>query len=373
MPQVNQSMGQLHVVGDEPSGSPEAEVFESMLDGWRAQRLSRNLAFSTVESGARVIRRFSDDVGSYPWHWSPGDLEVWLSNLRTRGVLARSTVRNYGLTIGGFLTYACDPAYGWNEVCLGRFGSHPTQICTIANLATHKIENEARPQRRPLTREECQLLFDAADERADAVRHKSAKGWAPAFRDATMLKTAYGWGLRRRELLMLERCDFGPNPKAPEFGAFGVCQVRFAKASNGSPPRRRGVLTVMEWSNDVISEWVDEVLPSWRPDSSGLWPSERHPRMSEDRLNTIFAACAADAGLPSGLSPHCLRHSYVTHLIEDGFDPLFVQQQVGHRHSSTTALYTAVSSDYRTRVLRAALDKVMPESPQTPAEETEER
>jgi hypothetical protein len=222
MPQVNQSVGRLHVVGDEPLGSPEVEVFESMLDGWRAQRLSRNLAFSTVESGARVIRRFSDDVGSYPWHWSPGDLEAWMSNLRTRGVLARSTVRNYGLTIGAFLTYACDPAYGWNEVCLGRFGSHPTQICTAANLATHKIDNEARPQRRPLTRDECQLLFDAADERADAVRHKSAKGWAPAFRDATMLKAAYAWGLRRRELLMLERCDFGPNPKAPEFGAVRV-------------------------------------------------------------------------------------------------------------------------------------------------------
>ncbi len=48
----------------------------------------------------------------------------------------------------------------------------------------------------------------------------------------------------------------------------------------------------------------------------------------------------------------------MTHLIEDGFDPLFVQHQVGHEHGSTTALYTSVSSDYRTRVLRAALDRV---------------
>lgn len=57
------------------------------------------------------------------------------------------------------------------------------------------------------------------------------------------------------------------------------------------------------------------------------------------------------------LHPHCLRHSYVTHLIEDGFDPLFVQQQVGHRWGSTTALYTGVSGDYRNRVLRHALDE----------------
>ena len=50
------------------------------------------------------------------------------------------------------------------------------------------------------------------------------------------------------------------------------------------------------------------------------------------------------------------RHSYVTHLIEGGWDPLFVQQQAGHEHASTTAIYTCVSSDFRTRTLRRALD-----------------
>ncbi|MGH9262361.1 MAG: hypothetical protein ACRD08_21075, partial [Acidimicrobiales bacterium] len=48
---------------------------------------------------------------------------------------------------------------------------------------------------------------------------------------------------------------------------------------------------------------------------------------------------------------------YVTHLIEDGFDPLFVQQQVGHSPAATTAIYTSVSTDYRNRVLRQALDR----------------
>ena len=49
----------------------------------------------------------------------------------------------------------------------------------------------------------------------------------------------------------------------------------------------------------------------------------------------------------------------MTHLIEDGFDPRFVQEQVGHEHASTTSLYTSVSSDYRTRSLRQALDKAV--------------
>ena len=72
-------------------------------------------------------------------------------------------------------------------------------------------------------------------------------------------------------------------------------------------------------------------------------------------------------GFDAALHPHCLRHSYVTHLIEDGFDPLFVQQQVGHRWGSTTALYTGVSGDYRNRTLRRALDAAF-----TPPTATEE-
>ena len=49
----------------------------------------------------------------------------------------------------------------------------------------------------------------------------------------------------------------------------------------------------------------------------------------------------------------------MTHLIEDGYDPLFVQQQVGHEHASTTSIYTCVSSDFRVRTLRQALDATM--------------
>ena len=58
-------------------------------------------------------------------------------------------------------------------------------------------------------------------------------------------------------------------------------------------------------------------------------------------------------------SPGTLRNSvqitYVSHLIEDGADPLFVQQQAGHSWASTTATYTTVGQDARNRMLRAAL------------------
>jgi site-specific recombinase XerD len=169
--------------------------------------------------------------------------------------------------------------------------------------------------------------------------------------------------LRRRELVNLAVHDFGRNPKAPEFGEFGVCVVRYGKASRGSPPKRRGVLTVMPWSADVLEQWVREVWPLCRHEASAaLWPSERAENVSEQRFSMVFARTAQEAGLAPGLTAHGLRHAYVTHLVEDGFDVLFVQQQVGHEHASTTSIYTSVSSDYRTRVLRAALDRTLAEA-----------
>ena len=115
----------------------------------------------------------------------------------------------------------------------------------------------------------------------------------------------------------------------------------------------------MPWSVEVLEEWVRDVWPLCRRDGAALWPTETGERISETRFNAVFARVREHAGLPEGMGPHCLRHSYVTHLIEDGYDQLFVQQQVGHEHASTTSIYTSVASDYKTRVLRDALDRII--------------
>ena len=81
--------------------------------------------------------------------------------------------------------------------------------------------------------------------------------------------------------------------------------------------------------------------------------------MSETALNRRFNRYCEDLVLSPGLDIHSLRRSYVTHLIEAGMDPLFVQHQAGHEHASTTALYTSVSSDYRVKTLRRALDSTV--------------
>ena len=114
-------------------------------------------------------------------------------------------------------------------------------------------------------------------------------------------------------------------------------------------------------STNLLEQWVEEARPMMpaAASSSALWPSERGERIGTSTLNRRFTQARDALGLAAGLDFHSLRRSYVTHLLEDGWDALSVQHQVGHEYASTTALYSCVSSDFRTRTLRRALDATM--------------
>ncbi|CAM2796114.1 tyrosine-type recombinase/integrase [Skermania piniformis] len=337
---------------------PAVQFLDEMLTGWTTQQTSRMLAAPTIKTRASQVRRFADFCGTSPWEWGPADVEEWTTSLVSGArPLSVSTVRAYQNSVALFCDYLTDHRYGWVDRCMELFGTHPVQVCHEWNTVVHSSDHEARPAVRPLSRLELQAFFDYADDLVDRARSSGRKGWLTMFRDATLFKIIYAFGLRRREAAMLDLHDFTRNPKGPEFGQFGVCNVRWGKALKGSQPRRRAVLAVFDWTRPVIEEYLAEVRPRFdTADESILWPTERQGRIRLDHVDDRFADWRDDLGLDPVLHPHCLRHSYVTHLIEDGFDPLFVQQQVGHRWGSTTALYTGVSGDYRNRTLRRALD-----------------
>ncbi len=348
----------VELVAGVPLLRPDEQVFAAMLDGWRSQQLARNLALATVESRDRSVRAFATHADALPWAWTPQHVDEWCTDLRAVRHLRRSTLRNYQEAVRLFCDYLCDRAYGWALQCEEWFGTHPVQVCHEWNTAVHVQEAESDPSKRAFTLDELQAFFDYADDEVARIRAAGRKGWLPAFRDATLFKVAYGYGLRRREVAMLDVADFGRNPQGPEFGEFGVCYVRHGKAMKGSPPKRRSVLTVWGWLPEIIEQWTTEVRPLLvaTQNNPALWPSERAARVGLTQINNRFAAYRDALGLERGLDMHSLRRSYVTHLIEAGWDALFVQQQVGHEHASTTSIYTCVSSDFRTRTLRRALD-----------------
>ena len=220
------------------------------------------------------------------------------------------------------------------------------------------MEYEGRPGRRALTYDEVQALFDAVDARVAQIRALGRKGALAAWRDAAILKMVYAYGLRRREACMLDVADLRHNPQAARYGLFGSAQVRYGKATRGSAPKRRTVLTVPEtdWVVALLGQWLEEVRPRFAAGGHpALWVTERCSRVSGRHLDEVFAQAREAAGLQAGFDLHALRHSYVTHLLEFGYPVLFVQQQVGHAYASTTAIYTSVSDEFRNRLLARSL------------------
>lgn len=335
---------------------PEEAVFEAMLRGWRAQQLSRGLKEETIADREALMRRFLAFTNEFPWTWLPGQVEEWTVTLISETRLAASTVRGYQTSLRLFSEYLTDARYGWGRVCEQEFGTHPVPICHEWNTTAHLSEYEGRPEARPFTRSEVQAFLDYADEQVERAVRARRKGALTAYRDATLFKVIYGWGLRRTEAAQLDVVDWGRNPAVPQFAGFGMLHVRYGKAMRGQPPRRRNVASVMAWAVEAVADYVENIRPRFGcVDHPALWVTERGGRIQPAEINARFEAYRDALRLPKALTPHSLRHSYVTHLTEDGVDRRFIQQQVGHRCDTSTAIYTHVSGDFMNAALQRAL------------------
>jgi integrase/recombinase XerC len=339
-----------------------AAVFDAMVTGWSRQQKSRLLGDETVAARTALIRRFAAFAGTFPWQWTAADVEDFTMSLMSgEGRLAPSTIRGHHVSLRLFCDYLLDGRYGWVGQCEVRFGEIPSQICHDFNTSAHLVEYEGRPERRPFNYDELQTLFDYLDDRVDRIARSGRKGALAALRDAQMIKTAYAFGLRRRELCFLDVADLRPNASMPQWNSYGALHVRYGKSSRGSAPRRRTVLAVPEfdWVVDGLRQWVEEARPLLAPGERGeLWLTERRQRVALKTIDRRFMFLRQGAGLPTELTLHCLRHSYVTHLIEFGYPERFVTEQVGHSYASTTAIYTSVSNDFKTKTLQGALERV---------------
>jgi site-specific recombinase XerD len=343
---------------------PEDAMFEGMLRGWRAQQVARGLRVDTIDARERLVRRFLATANEYPWRWGPAHVEEWIVSLVSEKHLAPSTIRTYQVDLRLFSDYLTDPRYGWGAACVESFGegAFPVAICHEWNTIAHLNDYEGNPEARPFTREEIQAFLDYADSQVERAATSGRKGALAAYRDATIFKVMYGWGLRRTETSKLDLVDWGKNPAAPEFGHYGMLNVRYGKAKRGQPPRRRNVASVMGWAVDAVADYVENVRPRFGcPDHPAMWVTERGGRLKPAEINARFVTYRDALGLPAALVPHSTRHAYVSHLTEDGVDRRFIQCQVGHEADSSTAIYTHVSNDFMNSALRRALGPALGE------------
>lgn len=340
----------------------QAAVFAAMLSGWERQQRSRLLAEATIEPRVALLRRFTEFAGSFPWQWNAGDVEDFTLSLMSGGArLAPSTIRGYHLTLRMFCAYLLDGRYGWVSECEQRFGAIPSQVCHDFNTVAHLNDYEGRRAgaRSPTT--SCSTYSTSSTPASSGCNALAARVHGLRYATLRWSRPATPTGCADEScacsiLRTCARTRICANGEPTE-----RVHVRYGKAVRGSTPRRRTVLTVPEfdWVVDGLRQWVEQARPLLDPDDrDALWLTERRQRVSVKSMDNRFAWLREQADLDTDLTLHCLRHSYVTHLIEFGYPERFVTEQVGHSYASTTAIYTNVSNDFKTKTLKAALARV---------------
>ena len=150
---------------------------------------------------------------------------------------------------------------------------------------------------------------------------------AEAARDTAILEILYGGGLRVSELCVTE-------PRRHRFPPPAPC----ACSAKG---RKERVVPVGEVAMDALAAHLD-LMPPGAHDAP-VFSSPRLPRLYPGFIQLAVKRYLALAGLPADLSPHKLRHSCATHLLDHGADLRLVQEQLGLASLSTTQIYTHVS------------------------------
>jgi integrase/recombinase XerD len=171
-------------------------------------------------------------------------------------------------------------------------------------------------------------------------------GGAHCLRDRAILELLYATGMRISELTGLSIRDF--DPTAALIRAFG----------KGSKER---LIPVGRPALSAIDAWLTGGRPLFvrtkgttRSDAEALFISSRGRRLSRQAAYTIVQTHATAVGLREKVSPHVLRHTFATHLLDHGADIRVVQELLGHASITTTQIYTRVSNEHLRRAYTAA-------------------
>lgn len=165
---------------------------------------------------------------------------------------------------------------------------------------------------------------------------------APYYRDAALLETIYSCGLRVSELCGLRVEDINWNEQ--------LVRVRGKGKKERQVPIGAPALDALRKYWDSLPAPPSGAMPVFLANANRVEPMS--PRVVQMRLKRYLEI----AGLDPNLTPHKLRHSYATHMLDAGADLRSVQELLGHAHLATTQVYTHVTTER----LKKAYDKAHP-------------
>jgi integrase/recombinase XerC len=175
----------------------------------------------------------------------------------------------------------------------------------------------------------------------DESRHAALEA-----RDQAIVELLYGCGLRVAELIGLDM-----TPVADSRGWLDLDSGEAHVLGKGS--KRRSV-PVAGSALQAVQRWRLQRAVLAADGEQALFVSLRGTRLSDGQLRVRLAQRAQAAGLPTGVHPHMLRHSYASHLLQSSGDLRAVQELLGHAQISTTQVYTKLDFQHLAQVYDAA-------------------
>jgi site-specific recombinase XerD len=263
-------------------------------------------------SAERTRRAYSVDLGQFA-EWAgglgldPGDLRHrdvrrYAAGLSSDGAAPATVARKLAAirSLYGFL------------VRTERAGQNPAEL----------VSSPKRPQKLP------QVL---SSEQMRTLLEKIPAGTPLELRDRAMLELAYSCGLRCEEIVNLDS------------GSIDFESEQLRVLGKGSKER---LLPVGEPAQLALRRYLDRgrhALVAERREQA-LFLSKSGRRLSPSDVTRRLGLWVREAAMASGVSPHALRHSFATHLLEGGADLRTIQELLGHSSISTTQVYTRVDA-----------------------------
>jgi integrase/recombinase XerD len=284
--------------------------------------VERGLAASTVESYRRDLRRYASVLARRGktglGEITPADVADFLASLREgdaeHAALAVSSAARAVIAVRGLHAFA---------VAQGLAGTDPAR----------EVQPPAPPRRLPkaITIEDVERLLDAAGPGPDDLSAEPR-----LLRDRALLEFLYGTGARISEAtgLDVDELQLDADPVVRLIGKGG----------------KHRVVPVGRYAVRALEAYLVRARPglaraSRRASASpAVFLNARGGRLTRQGAWGVLHAAAARAGLPD-VSPHTLRHSFATHMLDGGADIRVVQELLGHASVTTTQVYTLITVD----------------------------
>jgi integrase/recombinase XerC len=301
-----------HSKTDSPAPRADDPLVESFL---QFQLVEKNASPLTLGNYERSLRAFRTECGGFTsWmETRPDDFRSWLFLLMKRE-LARATIRLHFSALRSFYKF------------LSR--RHGLVNNPLADVQMPKAERKLPVV---LTLKQVEELLALP---LRLPKEKQAPAWIPA-RDAAILETFYSTGLRLHELVGIDVEDIDPyndtitvvgKGRKERLALLGAHAAKAVQHYRHAAAVHSGPLFLSKLRKRITTQAVGDVL-------------EKYLRKS-------------DIGLR--ITPHKLRHSFATHLLNNGADLRSVQELLGHSSLSTTQIYTHVTTDRMKKVYDAA-------------------